>query len=243
MTLAAEIKRAAKRLAWLLEIEVAARIDNLVWTQNGSADTYYITPLEGIPSRIREIDQGLVVVSGPLTAHVVTEYAGPDTIADLAACEATPGSWFFDPATGDLYIHTTSGAAPDSGNFYIALYFLKRFCDGQYPAPNELVFNGIWYDPRLKKDSLPDFSMEIAGFQEGGVRQTWGEMKLANADGALDQELDDYIWENKIYILKVGSPGDLYASFITVSRGRTGSISWDDKEIMIGVEDPLKAED
>ncbi|MBE3109976.1 MAG: hypothetical protein IMZ46_05590 [Acidobacteria bacterium] len=183
MTLTNELKRAAKKLAWLLEVEVAMRIDDLVWAQYGSADAYSIPLVEGKPSRVREIDRGLVIASGPPTAHVVTEYA---EAVDLAACDATPGSWYFDPATGDLYVHTTSGSAPDSGDFYIALYFWKRFCDGQYTAPNELVFNGIWYDPRLKKDSLPDLSMEIAGFNEGGVRQTWGEMKLDNANGELD---------------------------------------------------------
>jgi hypothetical protein len=214
----------------------------LTWgaEETSSLNTYSIPLLEGKPSRVREIDRGVTVASGVSTAHVVTEYA---EAVDLAACDATPGSWFFDPATGDLYVHTTLGSAPRSGDFYIAMYFWKRYCDGQYPAPNELVFGGVWYDPRLKKDSIPDLSMEIAGFNEGGVRQTWGEMALENADGALDQEIADYIWENKIFVLKVGVPGDPYAEFVTVSRGRTGSITWDDKEIKIGVEDPLKAED
>ncbi|MBE3109703.1 MAG: hypothetical protein IMZ46_04170 [Acidobacteria bacterium] len=239
MTLANELKRAAKKLAWLLEIEVGKRIDDLFWAPISGAEVYYTTPADGCPSRIREIDR---------ISHLVTEY---DEKFHQDDCEATPGSWYFDFATGILYVHATecgSGSAfgavsPASGQYYVCAYYWKRFCDGQYPEPDELVFNGVWYDPRLKRDSLPDFSMELAGFDQGGVRQTWGEMKLANADGALDQDIVDYIWENKVFVLKIGSPGDAYASFVTVSRGRTGSIGWDDREITVGVEDPLKAED
>lgn len=240
MTYAAQLGKAAKDLVWRLRIEVAKRLDNLVWTAAGS-DTYYITPSEGEPSRVRGIDRML---------HAVTEYS---EAANLAGCQATPASWFFDTATGRLYIHATevgsgsgsgSGAViPSSGDYYVAGYFWKRFCDGQRAAPNELVFSGKWYDPRLKRDSIPDLSMEISGFHEGGVRQTWGEMRLANGDGALDEEIVDYIWENKVFILDVGQPGDTDAQFVTVSRGRTGSISWDENEITIGIEDPLKAED
>lgn len=239
MTLANELKRAAKKLAWLLEVEVGRRLDALAWTPISGTDAFYTMDAPGYPSRIREIDR---------VSHVVTEYQEQ---AHQDGCEATPGSWYFDLATGTLYVHASgfgSGSSygslsPSSGQYYVCAYYWRRFCDGQYPAPNELIFNGVWYDPRLKRDSLPDLSVELSGFQEGGVRQTWGEMKLGNADGALDMEIVDYIWENKIFVLKVGSPGDLYASFVTVSRGRTGSIAWDDREITIGVEDPMKAED
>lgn len=239
MPFADQLKKAAKRLAWLFEVEVAKRIDNLAWTNVPGTDAYYITPAEGEPSRIREIDGVL---------HAVTEYAEQ---ASLAACESTAGSWFFDSATGRLYIHATeigagSGAVsgdPSAGDYYIAAFFWKLYCDGQFPAPNELIFNGKWYDPRLERDSIPDLSMELARFHEGGVRQTWGDIRLTNGDGALDQEIVNYIWENKIFLLKVGSPGDSYAQFVTVSRGRTGSISWNESEITIGIEDPLRAED
>lgn len=232
-----ELNKAAKRFAWLLEIEVGKRIDNLSWIPVSGSDAYYTTPAEGYPERIREINR---------ISHVVTEY---EEKGELVYCEADPGSWYFDFTTGDLYVHAIesgsgSGAgSPSSGEYYICAYYWKRFCDGQYPAPNELVFNGIPYDPRLKRESIPDLSMEISGFQEGGVRQTWGAFMLENADGALDESIIDYIWENKIYVLKVGSPGDVYGDFVTVSRGRTGSISWNDREIVIGVEDPMKAED
>lgn len=233
MTLADENKKAAKKLSWLLEIEVAKRIDNLIWIQSGATDAYYTTPSDGYPERIREID---------LITHDLQEYEEKGTQGD---CESTPGSWYFDSATGRLYVNTTlsGGSSPDSGDFYITAYYWKCYCDGQYPAPNELVFNGKWYDPRLRLDSIPNLSMEISGFEEGGVRQTWSEMRLSNGDGAFDAALVDYIWENKIFILKTGVPGEAYASFVTVARGRTGSISWDDNEITIGVEDPMKGED
>jgi hypothetical protein len=239
MTLAAQLGKAAKKLAWLFEVEVAKRIDNLSWTQSGATDAYFSTPPEGYPERVREIN---------VVLHEVTEYEEKGNQGD---CESDAGSWYFDPGTGHLYVHATelgSGSAagafsPSSGNYYVAAYYWERFCDGQYPAPNELVFNGVWYEPRLKRDSIPDLSMEIAGFEEGGVRQTWSEIRLANGDGALDEEIVDYIWENKVFVLKVGEPGDPYASFVTVSRGRTGSIGGNDDEVTIGIEDPMKAED
>lgn len=233
MPLADQLKKAAKRLAWLLEVEVAKRIDTLAWTQSGSTGAFYITPSEGEPERVRAID---------LVTHAVTEY---EEKASLADCQSDIGSWFFDSGTGRLYVHTTlSGAvAPSAGDFYFAAYYLKRFCDGQYPHPNELVFDGKWYDPRLKKDSIPDLSVELSGFHQGGVLQTWSDFKLINSDGALDEDLVDYIWENKIFTLKCGAPGDAYSSFVTVSQGRTGSITWDDDEITVGIEDPMKGED
>lgn len=186
----------------------------------------------GGPSRIRVVDR---------TTGEVTELS-EETSAD--SVEWTPGSWYFDEATGTLYLHLPDGTDPAAGGYYVAAYFWRRYCDGQYKDPETLEdAEGRWIEPRLKKDSIPDLSQEISGFQEGGVRQTWGAMRLANADGELDELIVDEIWENKIYVLKVGSPGDLYADFVSISRGRTGSISWSDEEITIGVEDPLKAED
>lgn len=233
MPFADEMKKAAKDLAWLLEVEVAKRIDNLSWTQSGSTAAFYITPSEKEPERVRAIDR---------VTHAVTEY---EEKASLADCQSDIGSWYFDSATGRLYVHTAlSGAvAPDAGDLYVAAYYLKRICDGQYPYPKELVFDGKWYDPRLKKDSISDLSVEISGFHQGGVSQTWTEFKLANADGALDEELADYVWENKIFTLKCGVPGDAYSSFVTIAQGRTGSITWDDDEIKVNIEDPMKGED
>lgn len=234
MTLAAESAKARKDLAWLLEIEVAKRIDALVWAlATSGSPAYYITPTEGEPGRVREIDR---------TSHAITEYSEE---ASLAACQAAAGSWFFDTATGRLYVNTTGGTDPSGGDYYVAAYYWKLYCDGQHPAPKELVFNGAWYDPKLDKASLPVLAMEVSGFHEGGVRQTWGALKLLNGDGSLDQELVDYIWENKVFILKVGVPGDAYAQFVTAARGRTGSITWslDEGTVTIGLQDPLRAED
>lgn len=240
MPLSDAVKKARKDLIWLLEIEVAQRIDDKAWTSAGSG-TYYIVPAARKPSRIREIDR---------TVHELIEYSEE---ASLANCQATPASWFFDSATGRLYVHATdvgsgSGSGggadiPSSGDYYIAAYFWKLFCDGLRPAPNEVVYNGRPYDARLKAESIPEFSMEVSNFLEAGVRQAWGDLKLANGDGGLDQDLVDYIWENKVFVLKVGEPGDTYAQFSTVSRGRTGSTTWDEDEITVGIEDPLQAED
>jgi hypothetical protein len=233
MTFQNELGKAGKRLAWLLEIEVVKRIDDLSWTVVGGTAAYWTAAAPGKPGRVREMD---------LVTKSIAEYTEEVSQGD---CESTPGSWYFDSATGRLYLHSTGtgGASPASGDFYIAAYYWKRYCDGQYPAPNELVFNGIWYDPRLKRDSIPDLSMEVPGFDEGGIRQTWGQMALANGDGALDQEIVDYIWENKTFVLKIGVPGEAYGSFIVVSRGRTGSVSWNDDEVMIGIEDPMRGEE
>ena len=246
MSLTDQLKRAAKELAWLLEIEIAMRIDDLTWAQVPATDTWYITiPLvEGRPSRVREIYRVFASGSGFPAEHEVTEYAEEAT---LAGCNGNAGSWYFE--NGILYVHTTMDEAPDSGDFYIAMYFWKCFCDGQYPAPNELVFSvapgfpAVWYDPRLQKDSIPDLSMEVTGFQQGGVQQTWGTLKLNNGDGELDAQLFDYIWENKVYVLRVGEPGDAYADFVPVSRGRTGGIAWDDAAVTLGVEDPTRTVD
>lgn len=195
--------------------------------------TYYldIGLAKGHPTRIRGIDRS--------TGAVVDL----DEKASAFEVEWTVSSWYFDDATGLVYLHLPDESDPGAGNYYLAFYFWRRFCDGQYPEPDEVVFNGVWYEPRLKRDSIPDFTQEISGFEEGGVRQAWGPLKLENADGLLDEEFVDYVWESKIYQLKVGARGGAYADFRTVSRGRTGSITWEDAEVTINAEDPLKAED
>lgn len=235
MTLAAQQNKAAKDIFWLLEIELGMRIDDLAWTQVPATEAWWIVPVEGKPSRIRTIDR---------TTHVLTELEEKASQADV---EANPGTWFYDTTTGRLYIRmTTTGSVseePGSGAYYAMMLFWRLFCDGQRPAPNEIVYNGRWYDPRMMIDSIPSISVEIGSFLEGGVRQTWGSLKLANGDGQLDVELADYIWENKIFILKAGSPGDTYAQLATISRGRTGSTTWTDTEVTLGIEDPLAAED
>ncbi len=229
MTLAAEQAKAVKNLVYLFEVEVGHRIDADSWTQCAGPNTavWWISHLaEGEPSRVRECVRA---------THVISTYA---EVASIVACQATAKTWFYDSADGKLYIHTTGGDAPNgSGVYYIAAHFWERFCDRQPDSPNTIVYNGAWYLPYLAADSLGDITLEAAPFSAGGIAQSFGSVKLINADGYFDQRLADYIYSAAQATLKVGAPGDTYAQFVTLWKGWTGNVGWDDERVELGIED------
>lgn len=234
MTLAAEQPKADKSLVWLFELELRYRIETKSWTQDGTYTNCWWMDhaTEGEPSQVRQLLRSTSAVS------TYTERA------TLTLCNSNASSWYYDPATGYLYVHTSGSDTPATANkYYLASSFWRRFVTAQYESPDTIVdADGLFIAPRLRI-AIPEYTQEVNEFQEVGIRETWSAVNLANGDGLYDADLDKYIWHMCLFYLKVGAPGDAISSFTTICRGRTGSIDWDDNEVEIRTEDQIRAED
>lgn len=230
MTLAAQQAKNEKELIYRFRIEVGHRIDTDTWVQADAPNTdcYSIAHAEGKPSKVREYLKA---------SDTIAEYTER---ASLALCQANASSWFFDTATNALYVHTSSGAAPDSGDFLVESHFWEAFCDRQLSAPYEITYDGKWCPAILDHDSIPDVSLEVTPFSDGGIKQSFGSIALFNGDKYFDSRLADYIYEAAQAILEVGSPGDADAAYTTIWWGWTGQTEYDDETVIINFEDPRK---
>jgi hypothetical protein len=227
-----------KKLVFLLELELTYRIESKAWTQDPSPNTncYWMehglkgVDFEGPPSRVRACVKA---------THAITTYA-PEL--SLVACQAAPGSWYYDDATGRLHVHASGGDSPGSGAYLLSSHFWIYFCNAQYPDPNTIFFNSRYYQPRLSDDSIPEATLAIKPFSAGGITQTWGDLILRNETGAYDAALQTYVWEACQFFLKCGVLGASYSDYVPIYRGRTGQITWSDTILTISADDQAVAE-
>jgi len=228
MTLAAEQAKQAKDLIHRLRVEVGHRIEAHDWTacDAPNASVFWMDHLtEGEPSRVQECLRA---------THVAVTYA---EVASIVACQATAKTWFYD-TDGKLYVHTTGGDSPAAaGVYYLRSRFWEPFVDKQCPSPNEVLFGGKWCEPRLAENSIPDVTLEVTPFSEGGIQQSFGSITLFNGDGYFDARLNDYIWSAAQAVLEVGSPGDADAAYVTLWKGWTGNVEWSDAGVVVSFED------
>lgn len=206
----------------LIEIEVGHRIDVDTWTQDGVPNTacWWMDHLaEGEPSKVEE--SGVELIER----------------ASLALCQANASSWFYDSAIGRLHVHTAGGGEPGDStgteNLIILSYFWEYLCSKQFQAPDEIVFNGKWYLPHLDESSIPDTKLAIGHWNEGKAGQDFGAVRINNADRYFDSRLNDYIYEGKKLIERIGARGAPYADYQVFAVVKTGSITWTDTEIEI----------
>jgi hypothetical protein len=235
LTLAAEQVKSEKALVWLFEVELLYRIETKTWTQAIAPNTacwYMDHAAEGKPSRVRQLLR---------STHAIAAYTEKATLAD---CQAAASSWYYDAATGRLYVHTSGGDSPaTAGKYYVSSHFWRRWVTDQFEAPNTIYdSDGRFIQPRLRVQ-VPSYSVEVNEFTEAGISESWSSLKIANPDGVYDAELAAYVWQMRRCYLKCGARGDAIASYTTVVRALTGSIGWTDDEIEIRTEDQLLAED
>lgn len=208
---------------YLLEIEVGHRIDGDSWTQDGVyTNCWWIVHAEGEPSKVEEDGAEL------------TERAS------LTLCNGTASSWYFDSSTNKLYLHVADSGDPGDAGQIIQSFFWEYYCNKQ-PEKTPVIFTinslDVFYLPYLDDDDIPSIDLETTGYHEGGTRQSFGVVKIINADGYFDSRLTDYIYEAKKLLWKVGKLGDAYTDYAVLWRGWTGSIEWSDEDIEIGIED------
>lgn len=220
--MALDLQKSRWSKVYLVEIEFANRVDDESWTQEGAPNTNcwwisYATP--GEPSRVEEDG---------------TDYSEESALAD---CHSNSSSWYWDSANDKLYVHTSGSDDPGGASYIILAYHWEYLTNKQYEGSDEIVFNGNWYEPRLDESSVPDMTMAVSDFYQGGVVLTFGSLRIINHDGYYDQRLYDYIYEAKKIILKIGELGLAYADYLPILRGWTGGIIWNDKWVDIQIGD------
>ena len=186
------------------------------YSDEGSDPAYYISHVEGEPSKVEE------------NGVVLTERGSLDL------CKNNVGSWYWDTTNTRLYVHTTG--SDDPVNYVILSYFWEYITDKQFAGSNEIVFNGHYYLPYLG-GSIPNISQKVTSFLLGSSSMDFGGLTIINADGRYDSRLDKYIYEAKKAIFKQGELGDAYGSYVNFWRGWTGKVSLNDNEIEIDTED------
>lgn len=223
-------------LVWLVEIEPAIRWENVAWIAAGSLypECYYVAHPESEPSRVRECLK---------STGIIATYAEQGSLAD---CQTTPSSWYWDGT--NLYVHTSTGDAPDAGSgsgngsgtgmFLINSYFWERLSD----RPVDLFVDSIWYPyrPLLDPSSIADLSFEATPFSTGGIAQSFGSVRALNEDGYWDTRLVNYIYEGKRIVVRFGKYGDDYGDYIKLFDGYTGGWTWTDGAVVFGTEDPRR---
>jgi hypothetical protein len=212
-------------LVWLAEIEPARRLESLGWTQGASpnTDVYYIAHPEGKPSRVREClkSTGAIVLYDP-------------DVADLATCQSTASSWYWDAANSRLYVHTSTAADPGGGLFLVCSYFWERIAD------RKIDLDGHPYMPLLDPSSIANVSLEAPPFSGGGISQSFGSVRILNHSHYWDKRLAAYVYEGKRIVIKFGKYGDAYADYVSLFNGYTGGTKWEDGSVTFDTEDPRR---
>ena len=211
-------------LVWLAEIEPARRLEGATWSPTAPS-CYYIAHPEEKPSRVRQCLK---------STGVIITYA-PD-VADLATCQSTASSWYWDASNTRLYVHTSTAADPGvgSGLFYVNSYFWERLADRQVDLDSHP------YRPLLAPSSISDLSYEATLFSSGGITQSFGSLNVLNPDGYWDSRLAAYVYEGKRILVKFGKYGDAYADYVKLFDGYTGGIIWGDESVEFDIEDPRR---
>lgn len=202
-------------LVMLVDIEIARRLDTLTWTQAAAPnnDCWYVSHPEGEPSKVET--NGSALIHAP----------------SLAGCQGTAQTYFYDSATGRLYVHITGGGSPTIANPYLLSFHVRRF------ATDVEEYDGHLYLPVLPADSIPSVSSSTGRFHENGTSLSFGTIKILNGDGRFDTLFDAFIWEAKRVTVRLGEKGKGDANYMVIFDGWTGDISWNDDFVEIGTED------
>lgn len=210
----------------LLDIEIGHRIDQDTWTQDGTyTNCWWISHTnidaygehEGEPSRVKE--NGV-------------EYAEEDSLAD---CHSNVSTWWWDSANKRLYVHTSGDDDPGGGDYILMSYIWRRIGSKTY------VFGGKPYLPFVAKDSIPAVVFSTKPYHQGQTSQTFGNVSLLNGTGYFDTDLNDYVYEGKRLIARVGKDADSESNFGVFWDGWTGDIEWTEERVTIDVENLMTA--
>lgn len=215
--------RPDKEVIFLAEIEPKEEVS--VWTASAESSAVYWAD---VPSFIGPT--GLATyrtVTGVYVDGVaLTEKATTDDVV------TTPGTWHH--AMGDstetpvdsevdavmadirenrLYVHLTDGASPVTGATVVYITFKIYF------ATTGLVFNDIYYEPRLTAQGLPSIEEELEDLFFGVIKKVGsGTIELTNDDGLFDTLSQQYAWKNSRVTLYYGGDNLSYSDYEAVGQ-------------------------
>ena len=207
---------------FLIEFLLGHRIDGDTWTQDGTyTNCWYIEHNDGIVVSVLERD---------------TSYTER---ASLAILDVNPLSWFYDTSVSPtrLYLHMEDSDDPGTGTKYMILSeFWDYYCNSQdeiYPV----IYNSQYYMPYLNASSVPNITLSVSDYYEGGIRNSFGSIGLINTDGYFDSRLTDYVYENRKMFLKITYRGAPAPDVATLWIGWTGNIYWSESLVRFDIED------
>jgi hypothetical protein len=153
--------------------------------------------------------------------------------ASIANVEANAASYFWDQAAGRVYVHCTGGVAPTTKTLQAIVSF--------FFSTEGRVYNGIYYDPRIK--ALPSLSMRVERVFGDPGQLGSGTAIYENGDGFFDL-LSGLQWDAGRVVLKMGiddphSPFTkaTYAEFDTVGTWNVKSWAKSDTEFKVNLEE------
>lgn len=139
---------------------------------------------------------GVGIGSGIVGAtDTIVEVVNLTLRTSIAAVEAASSSWYYDeqPLGTDstLYVHTPASVNPDTIDAAAIGKFRVHFST----VPK--TFNGIFYEPRITPQSLPDVHEETEDLFFGPIKKvSQGEIGINNGDGLFDKLSVNWSWKN-----------------------------------------------
>lgn len=158
---------------------------------------------------------------------------GPTTNATLlqrttaSSCNSTSGSWFWDSASGILYVNVGSSFST------LWLHFIQVFVQLRV-STRQVTYDGYDYEPRIV--SAPSISMRIerrfgAPLQVGG-----GNLRIATADGAWDT-FEDWNWEASTVSISIEVTTSKETASAALASFGVDSHSFSDAELSLTLKD------
>lgn len=147
------------------------------------------------------------------------------------------GSWYYDPATNNLYVWSVGDVDP--GEEETIVWYRFFFSNKTLSCSYDLTDTGteVNYNGRIK--SAPKFKSKIG--IEQGLSSLVGEgnLVLYNTDGGLDQIYDTLYFENKnvnIYSWNQDLP---FSSAKIIYRGKVTNKHFDDLQVTFTIKDAM----
>lgn len=176
------------------------------WTSDGAGAYYVPYDLYTHPTTIRT-DHGLY-----RGVDSVLENLTPLTLrASIAAVQANSGSYFYDSATGRIYVRTAAAVNPDTISLMQAVFTV---CASTH-ARNFVA--GRHYAPMLDGNSIPSLHAEQSDFLSGLTIAPSGALSMQNADGFWDYPASAWNWMNGSVTIRIGGEALPLSEYQTLS--------------------------
>ncbi len=189
-----------------------------------------------------ECGNGVYVATytGPYIASVVEN--GKNMQPSQTLSGIVPGQYYYDYENNLLYVATTNGYNPDSGQSTYMLYTWLGFCNSGSSASYKIQgLYDIPYRPALDNQSIPPLNQSISELFSSIIATQFGQIKINDPEWGFNN-ISDYIWENATIYIKSGIEGAPYPDFIDIFVGYIEKVILDEKGLIFGVKD-MRARD
>lgn len=152
--------------------------------------------------------------------------------SSVADVKSNVNSWYFDHFEQKVYVHGPTGEdlSNPSTTSVVLLVTCKDFSSAVYTNGNRV------YRPLVRQDSFPAMDLAVDDIVEGMYRFNFTSFSLNN-DGWFDTAVEDYIWTNRVVIIKIGGEALPYSEYQTFFVGRISDFSVSDELVVFTLKD------